>query len=415
MNTVYLIGTACTRFGKRPEMGFKELTEEVYTKVIADAGLAQTDDIEQAWFGNSGMASFGQSSVRGQVCFTPLISKGQFPERVPIINVEAGCGTGGLAFHGAWKDIVSGQCDLALAVGVEKIHVPNNPRVTQEIFAGGIDQLDPELWRDYYHRAGQIAGKPFVADGGSLFMNTYAVQAAYHMKKYGTTRYQIAAGASKNHAMGALNPLAQYQFNLSIDEVLNDREVSWPLTRAMCAPIGDGAAAVLLCSERYLHGLPGEVRERAIKVLGSALSGGKYRDFDEPGLSQSAARKAYQLADVGPDRVDVAELHDATSFGEIYQCEMLGFCGPGDGGEFVGSGASGIDGTVAVNLSGGLVSKGHPIAATGLSMIHELTLQLRGEAGARQSKSARIGVAQNAGGVIGFDEALCAVTVLATT
>src|SRR5690554_2970570 len=232
------------------------------------------------------------------------------------------------------------------------------------------------------------------------------------MKKYGTTQYQLAASASKNHAMGALNPLAQYQFTVSIDEALKDREVSWPLTRAMCSPIGDGAAAALLCSQRYLEKLPAETRERAIKVRASALSGGKYRDFDEPGLSRFAARKAYQIAGIGPDDVDIAEVHDATSFGELYQCEMLGFCEPGKGGEFVASGAAGPDGKVAVNLSGGLVSKGHPVAATGLSMIHELALQLRGEAGPRQARSARIGLAQNAGGVIGFDEALCAVTIL---
>jgi acetyl-CoA acetyltransferase len=232
------------------------------------------------------------------------------------------------------------------------------------------------------------------------------------MKAHGTTQRQIAAGAAKNHNMGALNPNAQYQFELSVDDVLNDREVSWPLTRSMCAPIGDGAAAALLCSADYLKTLPKAVQERAVKVKASALSGGKYRGLDEPGLTRIAARKAYKQAGVGPDDIDVAEVHDATSFCEIYQVEMLEFCAEGKGGPFVEEGNTMLDGKIPVNTSGGLVSKGHPVGATGLSMIHELTTQLRGEAGPRQVKNARLALAENGGGVIGFEEAAACVTIL---
>jgi acetyl-CoA acetyltransferase len=212
--------------------------------------------------------------------------------------------------------------------------------------------------------------------------------------------------------MGAKNPLAQYQFEVSPEQVLADRMISWPLTRAMCAPIGDGAAAALVCSAAFLQTLPAAVRERAVRIRAAAISGGKYRRLDEPGLSHVAAQRAYAMAGLQPTDIDVAEVHDATSFCEIYQAEMMGFCPVGQGGAYVASGATTLGGERPINLSGGLVSKGHPVGATGLSMIHELALQLRGEAGDRQQAGAHIGLAENGGGVIGFDEAACAVTIL---
>ena len=194
--------------------------------------------------------------------------------------------------------------------------------------------------------------------------------------------------------------------------MLGDKPVSYPLTRSRCSPIGDGAAAALVCSEAFLRTLPAETQRRAVRIAGHALSGGKYRRFDEPGLSRIAADRAYAMSGFGPQDVDLAEVHDATSFSEIYQPEMLRFCADGEGGAFVASGTSAPGGALPVNVSGGLVSKGHPIGATGLSMIFELAQQLRGEAGARQVEGARVGLAENGGGVIGFDEAVCAVTIL---
>ncbi|MFZ5508562.1 MAG: thiolase family protein [Pseudomonadota bacterium] len=414
MRDVYVIGTSCTKFGKHPDASFKDLTREAYTAVLHDAGLADGAAIGMAWFSNCGMGTFGQRNIRGQVCFTPLVREGLFPERVPMINVEGGCASASMAFHGAWKDILSGQADLSLAIGVEKTFVPEDPRRSQEIFEGGIDAFDPKEWQDYYADAGKKTGKPFTpnAGGGTVFMDTYAMQAAYHMKKYGTTRWQLAVAAAKNHAMGALNPLAQYRFTLSPEQVLEDRLVSDPLTRAMCSPVGDGAAAALLCSGEFLAGLPAETRNRALRVRASALTGGKYRSLDEPGLSRLAAAKAYSMAGVTPEQIDLAEVHDATSFSEIYQCEMLGFAPEGQGGPFVGSGETSLGGAKPINLSGGLVSKGHPVGATGLSMVYELALQLRREAGERQARRAEIGLAENGGGVIGFDEAACSVIIL---
>ena len=414
MQDVYVIGVSCTAFGKQPDKTFKDLTREAYTQVVADTGVDLAQRIEQAWFGNCGMGTFGQRNIRGQVCFTPLVREGLFPQRVPLINVEGGCATASMAFHGAYKDILSGESELSLAIGVEKTFFPGDAARTLEIFEGGIDQFDPQEWQAYYRDAGERSGKPFQvnAGGGTLFMDTYAMQAAYHMKTFGTTREQIAYAASKNHAMGALNPKAQYRFTVSPEQVLADREVSWPLTRSMCSPVGDGAAAALLCSERFLRDLPPRVQERAVRVGASVLTGGKYRDLDESGLSHLAAKKAYAKAGLVPADIDVAEVHDATSFCEIYQAEMLGFCARGEGGAYVGSGATAIGGDVPINLSGGLVSKGHPVGATGLSMVYELVAQLRGECGERQAVGADIALAENGGGVIGFDEAACSVIVL---
>jgi acetyl-CoA acetyltransferase len=414
MSDVYVIGVSCTPFGKQADKTFKDLTRDAFMGLLSDTGVDIAQQIEQAWFGNCGMGTFGQRNIRGQVCFTPLVREGIFPERVPLINVEGGCATASMAFHGAYKDILSGECDLSLAMGVEKTFFPGDPERTMEIFQGGIDQLDPQEWQAYYLKAGEQSGKPFVTNsgGGTLFMDTYAMQAAYHMKTFGTTREQIAYASSKNHAMGALNPNAQYRFTITPEEVLKDREISWPLTRAMCSPVGDGAAAALLCSERFLRTLPKRVQERAIAVGASVLTGGKYRDLAEPGLSHVAAKKAYAKAGLKPSDIDIAEVHDATSFCEIYQAEMLGFCELGQGGAYVASGATSLGGDLPINLSGGLVSKGHPVGATGLSMIYELVTQLRGEAGSRQSEGANIALAENGGGVIGFDEAACSITIL---
>jgi acetyl-CoA acetyltransferase len=243
-------------------------------------------------------------------------------------------------------------------------------------------------------------------------MDTYAMQAAVHMQRYGTTQRQIAAGAAKNHNYGALNPLAQYRFETSIDAVMEDREISYPLTRAMCAPIGDGAASALVVSEDVFAGLPESVRSRSVRIAANSMSGGKYRSVNEPGLSRIAGDKAYKASGMKPQDVDVAEVHDATSFCEIYQAEMMRLCPEGEGGAFVESGATGPGGVIPINTSGGLVSKGHPVGATGLSMIYELTTQLRGEAGQRQVENARVALQENGGGVIGLEEAACSVVLL---
>lgn len=414
MRNVYIIGSYSTQFKKWPEKSFKDLTREAYLGALADAGMPDGSAIEFAWFGNCGMAGWGQSSIRGQVCFSPLVKERLFPERVPIINVEGACATASMALHGAWKDILSGQCELSLAIGVEKLFNPQaDPVALKQSFTAGMDNFDPEETIETYRAAAELIGTQFEpGPDRTLFMDTYAMQARYHMWRHGTTARQIAIAAAQNHHCGSLNPKAQYQFDVSVEQVLQDRLVSEPLTRAMCAPIGDGAAAALLCSESFMKDLPPAVQARAVKINASVLTGGKYRALDEPGLSKIAADRAYQMAGITAAEIDVAEVHDATSFCEIYQAEMLGFCPVGEGGRFVESGATALDGALPINTSGGLVSKGHPVGATGLSMIYELVIQLRGEAGARQVKGAEFALQENGGGVMGLEEAACSVVIL---
>lgn len=416
---VWIIGTHSTAFGKLPDAGFKDLTRETVLGVAEDAGI-DLHDVEFAYLGNClAGAGFGMDSIRGQSWMLEMVDEGLFPERVPVINVEGACATASMALHSAYKDVRSGESDVVLAIGVEKTYLPGaeaDPEIKArmfDLFAKGVDQETLPRLEQHYREVGDKAGVPFeTGPGRTMFMDTYAMQAALHMSKHGTTQRQIAAASAKNHNYGALNPLAQYRFETSVDAVLEDREVSFPLTRSMCAPTGDGAASAIVVSGDVLAGMPESVQARAVRIAATSFSGGKYRSVDEPGLSRVAAQKAYTSSGLAPTDVDVAEVHDATSFCEIYQAEMLGFCPEGEGGPFVESGATGPDGLVPINTSGGLVSKGHPVGATGLSMIHELAAQLRGEAGERQVPEARVALQENGGGVIGLEEAACSVVLL---
>ncbi len=413
MRDVYLVGTYSTPFKKHPDKSFHDLAREAYLGALKDAGMKDGSDIESGWLGNCGMGFWGQNSIRGQALLQPLVEEGLFPERVPMMNVENACATASTAFSGAWKDILAGTAELTFAMGIEKLFSPDDPSRTTDTFGQGYITTQHQRLLDEMNAVGEKIGSKFeTGPDRTIFMDTYAMQAKYHMWRYGTTQEQIAIGAAKNHNYGALNDKAQYRFQMTPEAVLQDRPVSYPLTRAMCSPIGDGAAAALLCSAEYLEKLPKNVQERAVKVAGVGFAGGKYRGLDEPGLTRTAADKAYKMAGLGPQDIDVAEVHDATSFCEIYQVEMMRFCEDGQGGKFVGDGHTGPGGKVPVNTSGGLVSKGHPVGATGLSMLNELATQLRGEAGQRQVKGAEIALAENGGGVIGMEEAVAAVVIL---
>jgi acetyl-CoA acetyltransferase len=413
MNDVYVIGVYSTVFKKWPERSYRDLVREAYLGVLDDVGWDNGDEIEFAYFGNCGMHHVGQSSIRGQVCFIPLVREKLFPERVPMINVEGACATGSMALHCGYKDILAGQSQAVLALGAEKLFFPEDPLAMLQAFEAGLDNFTKEETIAEYKRAAELMGETFdTGTDRTIFMDTYSVQARYHMWKHGTTAEQIATGAAKNHNYGALNPKAQYRFEQTVEQVLNDRMISPPLTRAMCAPIGDGAAAAILCSKDFLKNLPSKIQNRAVKVGASILTGGKYRDLDEPSLSKVAADRAYRATGIGPNDINLAEVHDATSFCEIFQAEMLGFCPIGQGGKLVESGETGPGGKIPINTSGGLVSKGHPVGATGLSMIYELATQLRNEAGPRQVPNAEFAIQENGGGVIGFEEAACSVIIL---
>ncbi|MGA8144949.1 MAG: thiolase family protein [Candidatus Acidiferrales bacterium] len=413
---VYIIAIFSTPAGRFPEKSPKSFVRDACLGVLNDASIDGAA-IGHIWFSNMMLDFWGQPNIKGQVCLMPLIEEGVLPAGVPTTNVEAACASASVAFNGAWKDILSGECDLSLAIGVEKMYAPDRRAEFFVRLEKGTDWLDPEKWQELYRQSAASCGTEFApSPDRSIAIDIYALWARTHMARYGTTARQIACAAAKNHTNSVGNPRAQYRFPMDTDSVLKDRMVRDPLTRAMCAPIGDAAAAALLCSGEYLRGLPAETRRRAVRVRAHAISGGRFNaTWEDERAPVRAARRAYQAAKLEPDEVDVVELHDATSFAEIHLVEDLGLCPRGEGGPFTASGATARGGQIPVNPSGGLVSRGHPIGATGLMMLNELCIQLRGEGGDIQIPKARIGMAENGGGILGNDLAACAVTILEAT
>jgi acetyl-CoA acyltransferase len=416
MEDVYIIGASMLRFGKYPDRSIKQMTAEVMEGLLKDCP-ADKKDIEAAWFSNSfwGIVT-GQHSIRGQVALTPLGIQG-----IPVMNVENACAGATSAVNGAFLGIKAGQYDLALAIGVEKMYDPDNKQAMFEMFMSNADVdfirgLISFFQSDERKKAEEAAasgeGGPSKGGGGgrSPFMDIYAMATRMHMEQYGTTQRQLAIIAAKNHYHSSLNPLAQYQMDMSVEEVLADKPVAYPLTRSMCAPIGDGATAALLCSGKALKKYN---RSRAVKVLASVLTSGTIpTDGGMDLIGKRLSERAYAMAGLGPRDVDVAEVHDATAFGELLQCEELGFCAEGEGGPFAESGATRLGGKLPVNTSGGLECRGHPIGASGIAQLVELVTQLRGEAGKRQVEGARIAMAENGGGFIGTGEAAMCIHIL---
>lgn len=411
-DNVYILGVGMIKFGKFFEKSIKQMTGEALELVLEDCGLIRAD-IEAAWFSNTGwgMSAF-QHSIRGQVALTV-----NGLEKIPMTNVENACASGSTAFHGGWTAIKAGLYDCVLAIGTEKMYSEDRAKMMQGFIAGTDVEETMKFMAEFAEkeqkRKEQEAKekgtevKKEKTGGHSVFMDFYAMGARMHMKRYGSTQRQLAVIAAKAHNNSTLNPLAQYTFPQTVEQVMEDREVAFPLTRAMCAPIGDGSAAAVLCSERFLKKHPSK---RAIKVLASVLASGSRTGKND--ISQRAVAKAYESTGLGPEDIHVMEVHDATAFGEIHQMEALGFCPEGEGGAFAESGATALDGKIPVNPSGGLISRGHPIGASGLAQIHELVTQLRGEAGKRQVKNPRIAMAENGGGTIGNGEAAMTIHIL---
>ena len=409
-NDVYIYGVGMNKFGKYLDKGIKDLTGEALKSLKNDSEI-NFGELEAAWFSNSawGMYQF-QHSIRGQVALSA-----NNIDKIPIINVENACASGSTAFHSAWMAIKSGY-DCCLAIGAEKIYLEDR----KKMMGGFITYTDVEKTRQFMEQMKKKAEKEKAEKakeqgsketkekkgGHSAFMDFYAMAARNHMKKYGTTKRQYAVVAAKNHNNSTLNPLAQYTFPMTVDEVMEDYEVAYPLTRAMCAPVGDGAAAAIICSEKFLKEHP---NPRVIKIRASVLRSGSWK---KDNIGERASSAAYEMAGIGPEQINVAEVHDASAYGEITQIEQMGFCPLGQGGPFTETGATEIDGTIPVNTSGGLLSRGHPIGASGLAQIYELVLQLRGEAGKRQVKNPRFALAENGGGTIGFGEAAMCVHIL---
>ncbi|MEO6196550.1 MAG: thiolase family protein, partial [Dehalococcoidia bacterium] len=259
-------------------------------------------------------------------------------------------------------------------------------------------------------KAGQ--DNPDIAEGAgekrSMFMDFYAAFARSHMAKYGTTKEQFARIAVKNHYHGSLNPHAQYREVYSLEDVLASPTVAEPLTRLMCSPIGDGAAAAVLVSPEVAR----QITTKPVWVRASVLGSGFDRLPGEDDVTVTMAKKAYEMAGVGPEDLNVVECHDASAPAELVLYEELGLCARGEGGKLIDSKATYIDGPIPVNPSGGLISKGHPIGATGVAQIYEIFMQLRGEAGERQVKNPKVGLTENGGGMVKGDPAALTVHIL---
>ncbi len=421
MSASFILGVGQTVFARHPGRRMRDLAIEAAAEAAQDAGVG-LEEVEAVFFANSVQGHHeGQHLVRAQVALqgTPLAGKAMF-------NVENACAGGSTALHLASLAVRSGRYERVLALGADKIFVPDDPRKTFAAFTTALDvsRLQEQVARLLEVRERSLAAlrrdRPVLASrvpdgeaagGHSIFMDVYAAFALWHMARFGSTPEQLAAIAAKNHRHGAANPKAQIRVAMTPVEVLADRLVSWPLTRSMCAPIGDGAAAALVVSEREVRA---RGRARAIRVRASAMVSGTDRALDatRDDVAARAARAAYAEAGLGPGDVHVAEIHDATAFGELHQLEALGFCDEGRGGEAALSGESEVGGRRAINPSGGLECRGHPIAASGLAQIHELVLQLRGDAEGRQAAGARIALAENGGGNLGYEEAALCIHIL---
>ena len=409
MDSVYVIGVGMIRFNKYPDKPVQSMAHEAIELVLKDAGLTK-EDMEAVFFANTFWGMFdNQHSIRGEV-----VMRNMGVGNIPIANVENACAGGSTALHLAYTGIRAGMYDVALAVGSEKITNPNKAlslgayATCMDVanFAKHIENI-MGLSKTLTVKIPEDQSAP--GEGRSIFMDAYAMGARWHMSRFNSTQKQLAVICAKNHFHGSLNPLSQYQEVMTAEEVMAAKPVAYPLTRPMCAPVGDGAAAAIICSEKFLKKL---TNARPVRIRASILGTGSDRDINAPDIGERLANKAYMAAGVGPKDIDTAEVHDATSWGELHQTESMGFCPMGEGGPFAESGATKLGGKMPVNTSGGLECKGHPIGASGLSQIHELVTQLRGEAGKRQVEGARLALAENGGGNIGVEEAAMGIHIL---
>lgn len=395
MEEVIVAGVGVHKFGKFIDKSLKELGRVAVMKALEDAGFSPKD-IQAAYFGNAyGGLILGQESVRGQ---TVLLHSGI--SEIPIINVENACASGSTAFREAWLCVASGLYDIVLALGVEKLYCDNTPKTMAAIATS----TDTEV----------------VAETGWSFPTWYALNTRMYMKEYGATQEHFAKVVVKNTRNGSLNPHAQFQKPLTMEEVLNSKEICYPLTLYMCSAIGDGAAAAILCSEAIAKK---RMKKTMISVVASALVSAAFRnDPKKPTVAgsagQRAAKLAYEQAGVGPTDLDVIEVHDAFAPSELQAYEELGLCGDGEAIRMIEEGKTEIGGEIPVNTSGGLASKGHPVGATGLAQIAEIVWQLRKEAGPRQVEGRNkrrgpvLGLTHNGGGTLEGDAASMAVHIL---
>jgi acetyl-CoA acetyltransferase len=407
MGRPVIAGVGMTRFGKHMDTGLKALGREALLAALADCDI-EKEQIQAAFVGNA-MAGLitGQECIRGQVV---LRSAGM--GAIPVVNVENACASASTALHQASVMVQAGVYDAVLALGVEKLYHADKKRSFAAI-GSAVDTEEMAQIMEALRKGAAAQGAKQAESGAgekrSMFMDFYAAAARAHMKRYGTTARQFAMVAAKNAHNGSLNPKAQFRNELTVDQVLAEPMIAEPLTRPMCSPIGDGAAAAVIVSEKKARELG---LSRPVYIDACVLRSGFDHAPDQSGVVELCVKEAFERAGLGPDDVDVIELHDASAPAELMYYEEFGLCGPGEGGALIESGATQIGGRIPVNPSGGLLRKGHPVGATGLAQIAELVEQIRGLSGPRQVQGARVGMAQNGGGTIGGDAAAMCVTLV---
>jgi acetyl-CoA acetyltransferase len=376
MRDVAVVGVAMTKFGRYPEKTVYQLGAQAAIEALKDAG-ATIKDIELITCGNL----YHDVSTPGQQFAKEIGATG-----VPIVNVINACATGSTAFREAWMSIATGMYDTALVIGAEQMG---------KMGLLGVSKAEP-------------AYNPEGVMGTGLMPGVFGQAGVEHMRQYGTTQEQFAKVAVKNHKHSTANPYAQYRMETPLEDVLNARVIAWPNTLYMCCPTGDGAAAAVLMSAEKAK----QYTKDPVLVAAAALTTDPYDArnqsmFNINTVTRTAAALAYEQAGLGPDDLDLIELHDCFATAELLHYENLGICADGEAGRLIDEGETYVGGRIPVNASGGLLSKGHPLGATGVANIVEITWHLRGQAGERQVEGAKVGLAH----VIGLGSA-CTIHIL---
>jgi acetyl-CoA acyltransferase len=391
---IWILGINMTKFGKHPDKDVVDLASEAVMAALTDGGVTMAD-----------MGVLAAGNLMGGGGIGQQIQKQVGQTGIPVFNVSNACATGATALRTAIMAVKAGECDMGLAVGVEKLAGAGL------LGGGGQAKTDGHEWQPK-GRYGAVAPTDGRI-GTDTMPGVFAQVGMEYGHKYGGADFALFAGISeKNHAHSTLNPLAAYQKRFTLDEIMNDMMIAYPNTRPMCSANCDGAAAAVVVSGEKLKTLSLEQQRRAVKVSASVLTSDPWQEAcqvlpDVNTLTRNAAKQAYEQAGVGPDDLDLVELHDCFATAELVHYDNLSLCEEGGAVDFFKSGAPWRDGSTPVNVSGGLQSKGHPISATGIANIWEVCHHLRGEAGDRQIEGAKVGLAH----VIGLGSA-CGVHIL---
>ena len=391
---LWILGIHMTKFGKHPDQDLVDLASEAVRGALADAGVEMRD------MGVIGAGSLMQANAGiGQQLQKQLGQTG-----IPVFNVANACATGATALRVAIMAVKAGEADMGLAFGVEKLSGAG-------LLSGGSRSKDSDTWTRHgrYGAVAPVDGRI----GTEIMPGVFAQIGMEYGHKYGGTSFELFAKISeKNHSHSTLNPLAAYTKKMTLEQIMGDVMIAYPNTRPMCSANCDGAAAAVVVSGAKLKTLSLEQQRRAVKISASVLTTDPWEEScqilpDVNTLTRNAANQAYEQAGVGPSDLDLVELHDCFATAELVHYDNLMLCEPGGAVDFFNSGATWRDGTTPVNVSGGLESKGHPIAATGIANVWEVATHLRGEAGDRQIEGAKVGLTH----VIGLGSA-CGVHIL---